>query len=135
MSEKKATQALKDLKANLNIKVVEEPSEEPDGDIINQQPAAGLVTQGSDIVLTVAIPMPIEKVTIPTTLYGMTQSDAEAALRALGLNPVIKTEKSDQAAAGIVFGVTPGLGDTVDEGSDVTLFVSKGPGPAPEPSP
>ena len=135
MSEKKATQALKDLKANLNIKVVEEPSEEPDGDIINQQPAAGLVTQGADIVLTVAIPMPIEKVTIPTTLYGMTQSDAEAALRALGLNPVIKTEKSDQAAAGIVFGVTPGLGDTVDEGSDVTLFVSKGPGPAPEPSP
>ena len=135
MSEKEATQALKDLKANLNVKVVEGESDEPEGDIVNQQPSAGLVSQGSDIVLTVAIPIPIVKVTIPTTLVGMTQSDAESALRAVGLNPVIKSEKSTQAQAGVVFGVTPGVGSSVDEGSDVTLFVSKGPGPAPEPTP
>ena len=66
-------------------------------------------------------------VTIPTGLVGATQTEAEAVLAGLGLtsNPVLQND--DNVEAGRVISLDPGEGSTALPGTQVTLYISKGP--------
>ncbi len=66
-------------------------------------------------------------VTIPTGLVGATQTEAEAVLAGLGLtsNPVLQND--DNVEAGRVISLDPGEGSAALPGSQVILYISKGP--------
>lgn len=72
---------------------------------------------------------------VPAHLQGKMQADAVAALIAVGLEPVVKTEPSEDVVAGRVVRVEPGSGVKVPYGSSVTIIVSSGPKQKPTPKP
>jgi eukaryotic-like serine/threonine-protein kinase len=95
--------------------------------VLEQDPAADEeVDRGTAVDLTiVAAP---EAVTIPE-LEGSSPEDAQAALLELGLEPAGPTEEpSDTVPEGAVTRTDPAAGSEVDPGSQVTIFVSSGPG-------
>ena len=59
-----------------------------------------------------------QPVTIPSNLYGMTVSEAIAALQALGLTPV----SGGGSLSGHVFLSNPAAGTSVLPGTTVTLY-------------
>lgn len=63
--------------------------------------------------------------TVPQ-VTGMTQSQAEAAIKALGLETSIQQQYSDTVAIGKVISVNPQEGTTLSPGQTVTLVVSLG---------
>ncbi len=73
-----------------------------------------------------------EKVTVPA-VTGSPSSDAQLALRKVGLSVETVDRTSDSVPKDTVFGQDPEAGTKVKEGSTVTLFVSSGPGEAQVP--
>ncbi|MDQ4095474.1 MAG: Stk1 family PASTA domain-containing Ser/Thr kinase, partial [Actinomycetota bacterium] len=59
-------------------------------------------------------------------VVGESQEEAEDIIEAAGLEPVIERQKSDEDR-GVVFDQDPPAGEAVEEGGEVTLFVSSGP--------
>lgn len=130
MSRQEAEAAITDL--GLNPVVEETESDEAEGTVLSQQPNAGQVPQGSDVTIAVAIPRAVETTTVPANLAGMTEAQAQEALGAAGLNASAnrQTQASDTWPAGTVIGSDPRGGSEVPEGTEVSLIVSTGPGPA-----
>ncbi|GAB3286604.1 Stk1 family PASTA domain-containing Ser/Thr kinase [Sinomonas notoginsengisoli] len=97
------------------------------GVVVAQDPGAGtLLRHGSAVGLTVSKgpqPIPVPKVT------GKTQSEALAALRAAGLEPMVSAnEVNDRTIPkGSVVAQDPPAGATLTKGGKVTLTISKGP--------
>lgn len=116
----------------LKVDRSEEESDEPENQVLSQQPNAGSVPQGSTVTLKVAIPRAAETTTVPTNLAGMTEEQAVEALNGAGLNPSGNriTQESDQWPAGTVIGSDPRGGTELEVGSEVRLIVSTGPGPS-----
>ena len=131
VGEKRA-QAISDLQDN-GLKVgtitpvpAADDTQEP-GTVLEQDPAAGAeVDRGSEVNITiVAAP---DTVPIPN-LEGASLEEAQATLVGLGLEPGGPVEEpSDTIPAGSVTRTDPALGQEVDPGSTVTIFVSSGPG-------
>ena len=127
----------------LSVRVLKEPSEAPEGTVVSQEPGVGRVAQRSTVTIYIAEPIVVQTVPVPSNLINMTQADAEAALRASGLVPVIRTgERKNEAPNGVVEDVSPQGTTQVDVGSEVTLYVSNGakdpanqPSASPSPSP
>jgi serine/threonine-protein kinase len=71
---------------------------------------------------------PGSRVTIPTSIAGMSPADATTVLKKLGLtvNPTNGTTTSDTVAAGAVADTDPKLGASVAHGGKVTLLISTG---------
>jgi beta-lactam-binding protein with PASTA domain len=124
--------------------VQEAESEEPEGEVIAQDPAAGSeLRRGSTITITVSTG--IEQVVVPDVV-GIGAGDAERQLRAEGLAPVRReSEVSDPAQDGQVIDQRPGAGVEVDPGREVVIIVGAlveqeelaplEPDPAPAPAP
>lgn len=99
----------------------------PAGVVISQDPGAGTpLRHGSAIALTVSKgpqPIPVPKV------VGMTQSDALAALRAAGLDPVVSADEVNDKTIpkGSVAAQDPAASAALTKGGKVTLTISKGP--------
>jgi beta-lactam-binding protein with PASTA domain len=112
------------------------PSDEPEGTVIAQSPAAEEeVAAGTEVVLDVAeagsTEPPPPTTTEPATvrvpnLVGMRAAAARERLRALGLRPTQRPVQSSRPA-GEVVRQSPGAGAEVREGGIVTLRVSTGP--------
>jgi eukaryotic-like serine/threonine-protein kinase len=102
--------------------VREQESEEPEGEVISQDPVAGTeLRRGSTVTITVSTG--IEQVAVPDVV-GIAARDAERELRAAGLNPVRReSEVGEQAEDGQVLDQRPGAGVEVDRGSDVVIVV------------
>lgn len=66
------------------------------------------------------------KVTIPTGLKGQSKDAVQASLNSIGLEVSFSEDYSDEIEAGNVITLEPGEGSTVDQGSTVTVVVSKG---------
>ncbi|WP_034509083.1 Stk1 family PASTA domain-containing Ser/Thr kinase [Blastococcus sp. URHD0036] len=68
-------------------------------------------------------------VTVPPSLVGMQQADAEAAITGAGLvvGDVTQQEVQDESQVGTVLDTQPGSGAEVDEGSEVDLTVGQAP--------
>ena len=81
-------QAALDTLAPLRLpsRITEEESDQPVGTVIRQNPAAGLVAQGTSVEIVIAVAPAPEMVRIPPNLKNMTCQAALDALGALGLN-------------------------------------------------
>jgi beta-lactam-binding protein with PASTA domain/tRNA A-37 threonylcarbamoyl transferase component Bud32 len=102
-------------------------SSDAPGTVITTDPAPNaLVKKGDTVTLTVAVPAPIQKVTIPQGITNTSLSNAETILRTAGLVPATKSQ-TNNAAAGTVLSSDPTAGSRVPQGSTVTLTVSSGP--------
>ncbi len=132
LKEKKARDTIRALNAKIELEIVSEESDEKEGTVIEQRPAAGPIAQGSEVTIVIAKPMPPEQITVPSNLVGMTEPEAKAALEAVGLKGVVDPQESIEYVAGIVAGVAPQQGSLQPEGSEITLYVSTGPGPEPD---
>ncbi len=115
----------------LKVNRSDEESDEPENQVLSQQPNAGSVPQGSTVTLKVAIPRAAETTTVPSNLVGMTEDQAKDALGGAELNVGTReTQESDQWPAGVVIGSDPRGGAEVPVGTQVSLIVSTGPGPS-----
>jgi hypothetical protein len=110
----------------------EETETAPPGTVAEQQPEAGArVPKGSDVDLVIAAAgLPEKKVVKVIQVVGLPVADAEANLRAIGLQ-VGKVEEvfDDEAPTGDVVKQSIEAGTEVGEGQSVDLWVSKGPEP------
>ena len=95
------------------------------GHIISQDVTAGTAVTANSTV-NVVISSGSSSAVIPAGIVGMQQSDAEAALTALGLTTSV-TQEANDAAAGTVISVNPTEGASVAVGTSVSLVVSSGP--------
>jgi beta-lactam-binding protein with PASTA domain len=108
--------------AGLVPAVQEAESEEPEGEVISQDPGAGTELRlGSTVTITVSTG--IEQVVVPDVV-GIGAGDAERQLRAEGLAPVRREmEVADPSQDGQVIDQRPGAGVEVDRGSEVVIVV------------
>ncbi|HNA45366.1 MAG TPA: PASTA domain-containing protein, partial [Solirubrobacterales bacterium] len=104
----------------------EEPSDRPQGEVIDQSPTAGTrVDPGSTVTLVVSSGPEDTRVSVPA-LVGQTQSSAESQLTAAGLVPSVQTQSTTiQPQDGKVIDQSPGSGTKVAEGSTVVITVGK----------
>jgi eukaryotic-like serine/threonine-protein kinase len=108
--------------AGLVPAVREQESEQPEGEVIAQDPVAGTeLERGSTVTITVSTG--VEQVVVPDVV-GLGARDAERQLRAEGLVPVRReTEVSDPAQDGRVIDQRPGTGVEVDRGREVVIVI------------
>jgi eukaryotic-like serine/threonine-protein kinase len=130
--------------AGLAPAVQEAESEEPEGEVISQDPSAGSELRvGSTVTITVSTG--IEQVVVPDVV-GIGAGDAERQLRAEGLVPVRREmEVAEPSEDGQVIDQRPAAGVEVDSGREVVIVVGAlveeeqlapvEPDPAPEPVP
>lgn len=96
------------------------------GKVISQSPVGTTsTTPGATVTITVSLGKETKEVTVPN-LVGYTQENAIRELEALGLKYQIRTENSSGVTKGQVTGQSPSMGEKVDEGTTVTLYVSAG---------
>jgi eukaryotic-like serine/threonine-protein kinase len=116
--------------AGLEVQVVEVNSEEDEGDVTAQQPAAGLVVvEGTRVRINVSKgPKPVQVPNVVNLPYD--QAAAELQSAGFGVNRV---DVSSDLAAGIVVSQNPRAGDESSRGETVTLEVSRGPSTAAVP--
>jgi serine/threonine-protein kinase len=97
------------------------------GTVTAQEPAVGTpLRRASAVALTVSKgPQPVP---VPQ-LVGKTQSEALAALRAAGLDPVVSSDEVNDRSVpkGSVAAQSPAAGAALTKGGKVTLTISKGP--------
>jgi beta-lactam-binding protein with PASTA domain len=130
--------------AGLVPAVQEAESEEPEGEVISQDPSAGSELRlGSTVTITVSTG--IEQVVVPDVV-GIGAGDAERQLRADGLVPVRREmEVAEPSEDGQVIDQRPAAGVEVERGREVVIVVGAlveqeqlapvEPDPAPEPVP
>ncbi|MGQ0670157.1 MAG: transglycosylase domain-containing protein [Actinomycetota bacterium] len=134
LSQDEATLALQAAGFNVSV-VVQSSTTAPAGSVIGQDPAAGVqAQQASTVTITVAktetsSPAP-DRATIPNVL-GLPQSAAEAAISQAGLLPAVITQAQCNRrrpecdyASGTVWSQSPGVGNTVEPGSTVIIWVN-----------
>ena len=121
LSEAEAKDAI--TKAGFNPKVTHEYSDEvAKGQVISQDPAAGdEITKGRQVNLVVS--KGTQGVVVPK-LTGLTQDDAEAQLKDLGLSSKATEQESSQDP-GTVIAQDPAAGTTVAKDAVVALTVAK----------
>ena len=132
-SQDQARSALKAVGLELgNVTTVD--SDKDKDRIVSQDPETGSkVKKGTTIAVSISTGKAAQ-VEIPTVV-GISREDAEAQLKALGLNVTVE-EVSGSQPSGQVTAVEPGEGSKVDKNSTVKLKVSKGSAsPTPSPSP
>src|SRR6478609_8218130 len=101
------------------------------GVVITTNPAPG---QNVAVGSTVEIIVSTGKVAVPQ-LVGLTQAEAEAALKNVGLVPSIREVENTQVPAGKVTGQSDPADAPVEQGKTITVTVAKAPPPPPVPSP
>jgi serine/threonine-protein kinase len=95
----------------------------PEGIVIRSDPSARRPVDRQSTVTLVVSSGP-EQVEVPD-ITGQDQEEAVAALREKGLSAVVR-EKASNQPEGTVVSQTPAGGQTIDQGSSVTIFVSNG---------
>ena len=121
--------------AGLGVSVEEAESDEPEGEVIAQDPAGGTrVNPGSRVTLTISEgPKQVE---IPDVV-GLPGPQATSRLRAAGFAVSLRRRDTvNQAEDGIVLEQRPGAGGETDEGATVVIVVGRAiGGEAPETAP
>jgi eukaryotic-like serine/threonine-protein kinase len=97
----------------------------PADTILDQNPPANARVAKNSIVRLVLSAGP-QKVQVPSSLIGLSEQDAAAALKDVGLRVGRVTTKNSQEKAGQVIGSSPAAGASVPAGSAVDLVVSSG---------
>jgi serine/threonine-protein kinase len=122
LSRGSAEAALSD--AGLEVAIEEEESEEPEDDVISQNPAAGTELERGDTV-TITVSTGIEEVTVPNVV-GLAARDARTQLRAEGLVPVQReVDVTDASQDGMVVEQRPVAGIQLEAGREVIVVVGR----------
>ena len=121
----KATQELQGLE--LVVSTQAQNSDERKGTVLQMSGAGQEVPVGTTITLVVSTGQPDkpEQIVVPDVV-GQPRTRAEQILYGDTLQPNVREEFSDQPV-GNVIAMDPGAGASVDQGSTVTIVVSKGP--------
>jgi beta-lactam-binding protein with PASTA domain/tRNA A-37 threonylcarbamoyl transferase component Bud32 len=99
-----------------------------DGDVISQDPNPDLyVAPGTSVDIVVSSGLPMVQVPF---LVGSTQQQARDRLREAKLDPTFESVESDEPQ-GQVLSTSPEAGTSVEQGSAVTVTISKGPKEVP----
>ena len=108
--------------AGLEVAIQERESEEPEDDVISQDPAAGSqVDRGATVTITVSTG--IEKVSVPNVV-GLSRSDAIAQLKSAGLTAEPReTDVTDPAQDGVVTDQRPAAGVEIEKGKSVVIIL------------
>jgi len=127
-----AAQLVRDAGLTPSFDERDDPTADP-GEVIDSDPKPGTETdRGSTVTLIIASDKS-GHVEVPDVV-GQKEKDARTALDRLGFDVNVEREDADQPK-GIVFRQEPVSGERVQRGSQVTIFVSKGPGePTTSPS-
>jgi len=106
----------------LDAAVREEESDEPEGQVIAQDPSAGTrVDRGATVTITVSTGR--KQVAVPGVV-GLGPGDAAQQIREVGLSAVQRQQTvTDEAQDGVVIDQRPGSGVELDEGSTVVIVV------------
>ncbi|NLE98139.1 MAG: Stk1 family PASTA domain-containing Ser/Thr kinase [Propionibacterium sp.] len=125
MEQADAEAALRELDLNPVVEISEAvATEDNDGTVEATDPPGGdEIEEGSDVTLFVYEFEEPETVAVPNGLVGMTQGEAEAALRAVGLVPDVRNVDGTEANAGTVESTEPGSGEEVEPGGTVVVNV------------
>jgi eukaryotic-like serine/threonine-protein kinase len=110
------------VKAGLEVAVEEQESEEPEDDVISQNPAAGTeVDRGATVTITVSTG--IETVSVPNVV-GLSRRDAIDQLRSVGLTATPReVDVSDPTQDGQVIDQRPAAGIEIEKGKSVVIMV------------
>jgi serine/threonine-protein kinase len=97
--------------------------------VLEQDPNPDLyVTPGSEVDLVVSTGKPMKDVPY---VIGDPKNEAAQTLQGAGFNPILRSRESDEPK-GQVLQTDPAPGDSVPEGSDVTVYFSDGPEKVPD---
>ena len=100
------------------------------GSVIKQSIAKDTELKGGEsVTLTVSKGAEVKTAKVPSGLAGMTYSQAESALTAVGLTTAKTEEYNSTVASGVVISADKAAGTELNLGTTVTLTVSKGPEP------
>ena len=102
--------------------MAEQESDEPEGDVISQNPAGGTeVSKGETVTITVSTGKP--QVDIPDVI-GLSERTASSRLKSAGLEPVTQERTvTDPTQDGVVVEQRPGSGTQVDKGREVVIVI------------
>jgi anti-sigma regulatory factor (Ser/Thr protein kinase) len=104
----------------LEVAVEERESEEPEDEVIAQNPVAGTELERGETV-TITVSTGIEEVTVPDVI-GLAPREAARQLRAAGLVAVqTETDVTDPSQDGVVIEQRPAPGTDLEKGSQVTI--------------
>jgi serine/threonine-protein kinase len=108
--------------AGLEVAVEESESDEPEDDVISQNPAAGTeVDRGETVTITVSTG--IERVSVPNVV-GLSRRDAIDQLREVGLTAAPReVDVTDPGQDGTVTDQRPAAGIEIEKGRAVVLLV------------
>jgi serine/threonine-protein kinase len=109
-------------KAGLEVAVEEQESEEPEDDVISQNPAGGTeVDRGTTVTITVSTG--IERVSVPN-VAGLSRRDAIDQLRSVGLTASPReVDVTDASQDGVVVDQRPAAGIEIEKGKSVVIMV------------
>ena len=99
----------------------------PAGSVVSTDPAAGTAAKpGSRVIATISSGP--ASITLPDNLVGMTPTQAQQTVEALGLKWTLSDQKeaSDSVESGKIARVSPSAGSKVRAGSTITGYVSSG---------
>lgn len=107
----------------------EQYSDKPKGEVISQSPTSGQqVPEGSTVSYVVSLGPETKTVSVPNLTAGMTQEQAEQALKDAGLSVgQVTQDYSSSITPGYVMNQTISPGSEVEEGTSVGFTVSLGP--------
>jgi serine/threonine-protein kinase len=120
LSRESAEARLRD--EGFGVSVAEQESDEPEGDVISQNPAAGTeLTRGETVTITVSTGRP--QVDVPDVI-GLSERSARSRLTSAGLEPVTQERTvTDPDQDGVVVEQRPGSGTQLDEGRQVVIVI------------
>jgi eukaryotic-like serine/threonine-protein kinase len=110
---------------NNNVTVTEEDSDQPPGNVLRSDPAAG--TQWPKAGQKVTLIVAKEPNIVVPNLAGQEAQTAQQLLQGQGFQVSLQSEPSDSVPVGRVTRSDPGAGTSVKKGSAIKLFVSAGP--------
>jgi eukaryotic-like serine/threonine-protein kinase len=104
------------------VSVLEQESDETEGEVISQSPAGGTeLPRGETVTITVSTGRP--QVDVPDVV-GLNERSARSRLSSAGLEPVTQTRTvTDPAQDGVVIEQRPGAGTQVDQGREVVIVI------------
>ncbi|GLY36455.1 serine/threonine protein kinase [Amycolatopsis sp. NBRC 101858] len=108
------------------VKRVDQQSDQPKDQVIQQIPVGGSVPVGSQITLTVSSGQPDNKIEMPQ-LVGMTPEDAQAKLQSMGWTQQLR-EQSDRTSnkpEGTITKQSVPPGTQIDKDQNITVGVSE----------
>ncbi|MEV6642713.1 Stk1 family PASTA domain-containing Ser/Thr kinase [Amycolatopsis sp. NPDC051371] len=111
-----------------SVKRVEQQSDQPKEQVVQQTPNGGSVPVGSTITLTVSTGQPDNKIEMPS-LIGMTVDDAQQKLESMGWTQQLRqqSDRTSNKPEGTITKQSVPPGTQIDKDQNVTVGVSEGP--------